>query len=54
MADLDKLFMDRDHPLDAGQVNAFWDNLTAQSAGESPSPEGILSYEQARTMGLTP
>jgi DNA-binding response OmpR family regulator len=48
--DLDLLFQ---QDLDTEDIDNFWDTLADQDSGNSANP-GILSYEQARRLGLTP
>ncbi len=52
--DFEALFQQKDQPLPDQDVNAFWDAL---SAGEQPGlalDPDVLTYDQARQLGLTP
>ena len=40
--------------LQPADVDAFWNEVTTTKAESSPSDADLLSYEQARSMGLTP
>jgi DNA-binding response OmpR family regulator len=43
-----------DRKLEAKEIDAFWDDLTAQENSESHENTEMISYEQAIKMGLAP
>jgi CheY-like chemotaxis protein len=43
-----------DRRLERNEIDAFWDDLTAQDNGEASESSDMISYEQAIKMGLAP
>jgi CheY-like chemotaxis protein len=52
MKEMEPLFTDAQQKLNPGEVDVFWDE--AASTQKAPSNPDMLSYDQAKQLGLTP
>jgi CheY-like chemotaxis protein len=50
--DMEPLFTDPQQKLNPGEVNDYWDEAATEQ--QTPSDPDMLSYEQAKQLGLTP
>lgn len=54
LAGVEDMFSKVSKPGDGQEVDGFWETLGEKGAAESPNEKNVLTYDQARDLGLAP